>query len=592
MPLRRGAVVLAWFAGVMSAVWAALAHLLLLTLLVVAVHHWHWLDDTEGYFRRQAVEKLAANGAEQARVSRSQAEDRIHVLEFTATMRTDFLERGKKKDPVPIAGTPAERAFKGIGGVLPINRCKLADSLQGIASRLTPASAVKVLAIDIDVTPPPGDDEECPNKIKQVLIELSTKVTVVAVAMDRDNAADRFDRNQWMSQTCGAAKRVYFASPRIFHSAYNYPLDFSTRVKHVSKTEASSRTNLFQAEEALFPSLGNLIGAAAWLKADDPALTLLCRQAADAVRLASGNQLLLEDLIPKPGGSGCDKSHADVACPRFSSEGYKKTAFNWRLLDTDKLLTYPVSGIDALTQPKSADYLGADAFDAKVLVVSVDGGEELDKFHVPALLDDPVSGAMMHGLQALSERGPGYTLDLHSPWGIVFDLGLGFVFLVLWKILSQVIGRVPGSSMRFMLTLVTPVAIGWLLFKMSVDHFIPFALGRDIWISPAYILLGLIAHAYVEAWHRDGHHHGPDFSFGLARCLRACLRKSSWTERLDASASLAAQWAIVTLAGVAMYPDHHDDWRLALVVRLWAALGIVAGAFHLISHRKGAVHAA
>ncbi|MEO7855311.1 MAG: hypothetical protein ABIR94_24120, partial [Rubrivivax sp.] len=462
-------------------VWGDIAHLLLLTMLVVVAHAADWLHVTEGYYRRHAVTTHAAREMDATTIERAPASvHNVQMFEVSAKLRAQLLESKVEAE---------DKAVQRLGGVRPIDRCKFAELLQELAKKRATlpdlSFTTHVIAIDVDVAPLNAADEaHCSADMERALLALRATARVIAITTPRDDPEEAGARDRFMGKTCEAVAdrgALYYASPAVFHERHGYPLDFLHDAKppptspfldkllrflHLVKQPPHDAAAANAAP--VFPSLGNMLALAAWpaiRSGADPqrTLTSLCQLA--GTTSASANPAFLESLLGARDSGKCESVDAAARrCAPRPTDTYRTAAYNWRLLHPDRLLITPIK------RPQPFDCTDVDCVDESVpksalLMVSIDGGDQQDKFDVPQAAADPVGGAAMHALQALSIGDRDDELELHSGWAVVVDLLVGLAFLVAWKGVALWIatwGSLPSS--RFMARLVAPAAIALFLY--------------------------------------------------------------------------------------------------------------------------------
>lgn len=578
---------------------------LLLTMGTVILHSLHVLDHTEGYFMRWVVQTALTSDAGRDPPPRElDQQQRVQVIEASAAMRVKELEYGDNVSPIQLAR---------VGGVRPVDREKFAQVLQFLAKRLKAEAEGAagqnkrrpwVVAIDVDVTPlpiesdlpaPPPAEASAASAMAKALIDLRQQAVVIAIIYDRPLQGQRHARNLFMVEQAhctrakgsapvdvGAPYPLYFASPRVFHDLQRghagYPLSFAFGLKN------SPNLNGLQSAGSHFPSLSNLahlhlFGEASPQAGGSP-LTLLCDQAASALQHPSGPGLLLEDLVSGWLPSGCERSalpQGNSECRPFNAKQYRLRGINWRWLDSDRLARVELdSGCQLLagscTRPGMSPLDGSH-LQAQVLILGVDGGARHDKYEVASVTPDPISGATLHALQVLSARND-QDLNSHSVWAIVIDVLVGLLFLLVCSLalrLLQLARRWPRTLLN-LLRVPMPVFVALLLSWMAVEYLCPWLLGMNIWVNPAYLLVGMAIHAYIENSaladeRQPTHRHAADFSFGLRgwwSSLRAwapvfggqidgggvvSVPRPSSVQVIDDSLNALVQWSLLGYGG-------------------------------------------
>lgn len=532
---------------------------LLLTLLTVVVHATHAFDSFDSWFVRHSVRLLLAAqhsdpAADEVPVRKGDA-NAIQVIQASTWLRVRALEHD---------GKDLEQAeLDRVGGVRPMDRARLAALINALATALpSPAvgAAPRVVAIDIDVAPllagcsaanPQSRAAQTP--IHDALNALREKAHVIVIALSRPDLAQRICRNTFMArarctttENWSAAGQLHFASPRLFHAHDDYALKYP-----------------FDAAAAgdPFPGLGNLIHLRLHDRNDAKhmsALTALCREAT----AAGGALELLEDRVEQ---GGLEPGKVE----------YKWRRLNWKLLDDDRIRSTVLSKdevqLDRDDRIVALHPLAPGVLDSRVIILGVDGGLRHDRFDAAAATPDPVSGALMHALVALSSDEPVYE---NESIAFAFDALIGMGFVAAWAILAVLLARVAAAStltgtvgwLAAAMPILLALGIGWI----AMNRLSPLALERwSLWANPAYVLGGLVLHAYLEAWRETWpdvkvhHPHLPDFSFGAGRLSRG---RGSFDDAL-----IALFGVVVAITGIVLLFSHgeeHGPWAAAATAAL------------------------
>jgi hypothetical protein len=456
---------------------------------------------------------------------------------------------------------------------------------------------LKVIGIDVDIAPLTvvGPKDKCVKAMWKALDGLRKHVAVVAIVMDRESQALRKVRNDFYAQVqCTTGSQLadgqykhalYLASPRVFHDTFSYPIDFPFDAKEGKESKAELSELQGPNGTGVFPSLSNLLLASAFREPEryQGSLTFLCNQSrrASEPRNASWDQMVLEDLIAQHRPERCRRFPHVMECRAFNLDRYELKPINWRWLDSEDIRTFTVT---RLAQPDSEKWdlqPRSDFFSSAALIIGVDAGAGYDKFIGATVSPDPVPGAVLHALQAVSVQDARHVLYIHSAWTILVDFCVGLFFLIIWKpTLLLINSGLKGTSTSTLLKLVLPPLIGMGLGFICVQYLAPWLLTRNVWANPVYLLAGLVLHAYVESLHGAAHdkdhrkqqpevtttpfearprpepcapaHGSIDFSFGINElCRRRTVGQSGWSV-VDALVSLAAQWAVVGYAVCAL----------------------------------------
>jgi len=425
----------------------------------------------------------------------------IQHLEVSATARVELLEQR----------TSVQGVIERLGGVAPIRRGELAALIDDLADKLEktgPASA-PIVAIDIDLAPLEGGATR-PEEQKAMLdavSKLRERAHVIAVTLPRAVGTDggRSQRNTFMkdadcTRVAGAAppgantaptrNALFFASPRLFHQTGSYP------TKYPYKRAVDSAAEL----PPFYPSLGTLIqlqfknrfaheapaaadmpkDVAAQVSAMRQTLTALCEQA----YAPSSNGELLEDRMATPAAEDIGKA-------------YKERRYSWRLLDDPRL---EQRTIEASVSGEWLADVRKDELERPVLLLGIDGGAGYDKFGIAGIAPQPVSGASLHALQALSlEMQPPLLLEKFA--GIGMDVLLALAYALAWYLIKPWLLPVRESMpvIGNWLVVGVPLLLGgffiWVCFK-----WVAIWMGIDFWINPLYIVASLLLGIYVDAW--------------------------------------------------------------------------------------------
>ncbi len=555
------------------------------------------LDGLDGVLQRE-VARLRAVASPQL-----PAADALGVqhIEIGATARVAHLEQ---RDGLAIP------EIERIGGVAPISRDRMAELLADLAAKLDRSVDPQrsrtgwIVAVDVDLAPlnDKATGVESLAAMRRALDGLRVHADVVSILLPRPTVEGRRARNAFMveagcsraSETASARgssatpRGLYFASPRIFHKVGGYPVDFPTTLRDARTRGAAASPGTAAAPPPRFPSLGTAIyllhrGS---LKPDDiETLTALCEQAhANAGQRGSDGQLL-EDMLPPQG--------------RFDAyDAYRSKRFNWRLLDSAQL-----SGtvVDRL-QPESAAApipgapvrlvdLAPSRLTSPVLLLGIDGGARHDKFEIADAEHRQVSGALLHGLQALSLETPVSSCD--GNWcGLLADVALGLAFAVAWGLLHPVLERWRG---------VMPIVGGWFVaagplliaagLMFACIHIAAVGMGVDLWLNPAYLMLGLLIEAYLQGWRR-AHRVSPDEQaererfFGLSSAWGA-LRRGYGSETSLSGASLQTGHGRLEAVTVTVGPGHSGAILADRVLSALSRVAVLALGLYLLGIKLG-----
>jgi hypothetical protein len=484
---------------------------LVLTALTQALHHWHPFDlqRLDHFFTTQVVSRLHMGTEAHERQTDQQATRlplQLQLIELGADLRVLQLE----------ASHPDASSVIRLDGVRPLDRAalarwlrRLADCLAPLGARAckrpaSPALAPNVLAIDMDLAPLSGDKPETTGNMVAALNALRQHVHVVVIALDRPDPDSRKQRNDFMkaaqctrkSESIQGRHGLYFASSRLLQRPQQGPLQYLSAAKGSAAQSADS---------AWFPGLGTLAHMALQAKVAplyaQQTLTFYCEQ---AHTLPAG---LEEDNLEAQAGAATSQ-----AIHRLESK-YQASYFNWPLLHSDALHFTPVSWPRSKPQDDwiedSIAQISTQGLKAPVLMLSVESGGSNDKFLTPGSGPQPVSGATLHALQALSVD---YPLREASVQGAAVDLLLG-ALMVLLSCLAHALLLHPMAHYlpRFTQLLAAVLALALVLgiYEVGLRVAAYLMVNSNLWFNPLYVLIGLAIHAYAEGWAGEPAQHAP-----------------------------------------------------------------------------------
>lgn len=522
-----------WYRALLAHVGADLPTLVLLTLVVFFLHQKHVFDWSEGLFRRQVI-GISTSWELSQGLKRTPPQDAVSVLMVSPYMRITELEKAVASSEKLQASD--RRMIDRVGGVRPIDRCEFAGLLELLAVQIAEprnSNYLKVIGLDVDIAPLEDDDlsSVCAPRMIMALTALRKKVTVVAIVMARATADAREKRNRFYTEdaqctryedkhTSDGLLPLYLASPRVVHRIDSYPIDFPFEKKKNIYKVSGQRMN---DELVLFPSLSNMLLASAFRSGTHhlASLTMLCEQSRQHLDSShQQEQLLLEDWIENYHPGSCNSSGAQGRCKEFSWDDYGERPINWRWLETDAVLNFVLNSRNQIAEGKGAAGELMDLFSAAALIVGVDGGNGFDKYRVASA--EPISGAMLHALQTASVLDENRVLHVDSVWSILADFAMGLAFLFFWKAVVLLSERTTWlARTQQTLKVAVPLVLALCLAHLGMEYVAPWLVIRNIWANPAYLMVGLALHAYLEGWHSTAGAHShmaagfPDFTFGV-----------------------------------------------------------------------------
>ncbi|WP_295644904.1 hypothetical protein [uncultured Methylibium sp.] len=524
------------------------------------------LDGLDGVLQRE-VARLRAVASPQLPAGDALA---IQHIEIGATARVAHLEQ---RDGIAIP------EIARIGGVAPISRDRMAELLADLASRLDRSGNPQgsrtrwIVAVDVDLAPlnEKATSVDSLATMRRAIDDLRAHADVVAILLPRPTVEGRRARNAFMVDagcsranetaathaSSAALRGLYFASPRIFHKPGGYPVDFPATLREARSVGPDGSRPVGGAAPPRFPSLGAAVyllhrGS---LQLDDiEALTALCEQAHANGAKSGSDGRLLEDMLPPDGNFD-------------AYDTYRPQRFNWRLLDSAQFSSTVVNRLqpESLATstpgvPVSLVDLAPSRLTGPVLLLGVDGGARHDKFEIADAENQRVSGAMLHGLQALSLDTPVSNCD--GTWcGLLADVVLGLTFAVAWGLLYPMLERLRSAM---------PIVGGWSVaagpimiaagLMFACIQIAAVGMGVDLWLNPAYLMLGLLIEAYLQGWRRAHRVSVEEQTererfFGLSSAWGA-LRRGYGNETSVSGASLETDHARVETVTIAVGPGH------------------------------------
>lgn len=464
--------------------------------------------------RAMALRAASNAGAQDPRAGASgtpRAEFRIQHIELSGELRALAIE-----EPEPDAAT-----IRRLDGVRPLSRGAMATLLSQLADclgsdELCPSTRAdreqrpQVLMLDVDLAPlRPCADGAAASECRQVLDALASLrkyVHVVLIALKRpereaNDIVARFLREsectrEGATASAGPAgspgrKGLYFASPLLFERGHQGPLKFPAALAH-------------GAHDRWFPGLGTLAWTASQPPGKEPperikALTWLCEAAHESTaaleRALQGQKDLRE---------------------QFSESDFGWRYLNWLAMEDEQAMEFtPVSlpiGPDAPAagncrtqdaRKECLDHFGQTlrkfGLGGTTLLLSVDAGGTTDKFTSPGLRPDPISGATVHAVQALSV---GRDLTEAGWVGIAADLLLGAVMMLLLAIAKLAIleglrHRLPYSGA--LASTATVLGVTYVMSLVALESSARLMV-CGYWFNPLFVIIGLALHGLVEGW--------------------------------------------------------------------------------------------
>jgi hypothetical protein len=199
-----------------------------------------------------------------------------------------------------------------------------------------------------------------------------------------------------------------------------------------------------------------------------------------------------------------------------------------------------------------------DIFDGAVLFFSISGGRA-DQYAFAAINRSSLSGAELHALHAFTESKPAAKLYSESWVSIACDLVIGVVFLFGVRLFAMAGTLVPYKTVFFLCVTLFPLILGLAIAYILITCFVPFMYSIGFWVSPAYVLVGMVMHTYFELGEKNLEHinavedtsmgpskvkienqiidessvvnhraHDPDFTFGLIWWFNERTSYSTW----------------------------------------------------------------
>lgn len=449
-----------------------------------------------------------ADGVQQRPRLGQDGEFRIQQIELSGEFRALALE-----EPAPDAAT-----IQRLDGVRPLSRKAMAQLLTALAECLGSGDTCpstlpdrttrpRVLALDLDLAPLQACSgaaaEEC-DAVLEALNALRRHVHVVLIALKRPGQEDndlvaRFVRDSGCTRddTTPTATRhgLYFASPLLFERSHQGPLKFPALRAHGEPAH-------------WFPSLGTVTWMASQAPADPQQDEAARERQRTLTRLCEAAHESTQALELALGGGAAHEGTPD--------HDYRWRYLNWLAMEDEQALAFtPVGLPPADTHPQAGhclpgpqrqacldsvnDTLRKFGLSAGTLLLSVDAGGRNDKFSSPGLRAEPVSGATVHAIQALSM---GRDFADSRGRGIAADLVMGALMMVVLALLKLAaleplrerlpyLGALLGTAAVVIVTLV----MSWLAVQVSARMMV-----AGYWFNPLFVLIGLALHALVEGW--------------------------------------------------------------------------------------------
>lgn len=407
------------------------------------------------------------------------------------------------------------------GGRSPLPRGCIAEALTQMSHTIDAmrSSGAPIIALDMDITLRAGEDSlgedavlamreasrkpgesavpDCvnrPQRIGPALKELAASgVTVIGLALERETTGERISRNNFIAANCSdtftpGQGGVYFASGAVFARVAEPLYQFPALLHHGSSRKIDGVERVVLPE--LYPSLGNLIGAARRLhaedrtsgeaKADREALLSACVAAKARNPKDKADALpLIDDLTH--GVVGVDTSNAIVA------------AYKFELLNLHELgLRRRDIGVDSMAA------LASHKIVAPTAVLALSDGSTADLFVTPKSFDSFTPGAAIHVAASVSLHEDAVA-SARKMLKLIADFIAGVLFCVPILLLhhklearSQAWPWVQRAS-----ALLLPLFVAALVIALSF-WVSALLLPRGFWLNPVYMSLGMMIHSYFD----------------------------------------------------------------------------------------------
>ncbi len=209
----------------------------------------------------------------------------------------------------------------------------------------------------------------------------------------------------------------------------------------------------------------------------------------------------------------------------------------------------------ATTLPK-----GAESLKGKAVVLGVQSFEGVDEHATPL---GKLPGATVHTLIAASVSGAG---EAGHGLKFMFDVAVGFLFVPLFHLLQGIRDAVSrnwpraDSVVRVLSVLLPLLALA--IASSLLLAFAPKIAAGGVWINPLPMLIGLLAHLYVELIPDSETHQTHSPAAALHRWMHrlataanrlASFNRLSWELRTDAVVWTAVQFLMWTTVALALF---------------------------------------
>lgn len=383
----------------------------------------------------------------------------------------------------------------------------------------------RAVAIDVEAIPQDQvihgtdrDNEKVQGLPMFKAIESLLRKRVNVVLLSSGNQSDEVSAFHWRRAFCAEAEKVPRPAGRLWWaSGYLETQGPGMSVLRYFSPEQSRKRVEAGIDSGLMP-LGIVLAVAA--SAAGPAQSDL----ADAADYCARAQTMRPPVVPADGVS------------RLAAAGHPDKPTEYINYFRDRPAEIPIESMEGPPQGGPLELLQRGA-----IVLGVRTPDGIDVHGTPVA---PMLGAHLHALVAASVRKP---VSQSHAWAYLVDIVVGYLFVVLFHAFQDLRVRVirrwyaNAPSAQRLVNLACPLAA--LLATCLLLMFAPMAAAYGLWLNPIPMLLGVMAHLYVELIDPPKAEHAPS----IRESLRAWRARGRQVLALTAQSDVVA-WTIRQVA--------------------------------------------
>lgn len=443
-----------------------------------------------------------------------------HVVGFAASRRADHDDVNTVFSAWVISPELFSDA-KAFKRTLPVDKERLGEIIGQFNKARAVAIDVEAIPQDQVIAGTDQDNKEVKGRPMFKAIAPLLRQGVNVVLLSSGHQKDEVSAFYWRQSFCAAAKSVTSAaqsSARLWWATgYLETQGSGMSVLRYFSPEQSKKRVEAGIDSGLMP-LGIVLAVAA--SAAGPAQSDL----ADAADYCARAQTMRPPVVPADGVS------------RLATAEHPDKPTEYINYFRDRPPEIPIESMEGLPQGGPLELLKRGA-----IVLGVRTPDGIDVHGTPVA---PMLGAHLHALVAASVGKP---VSQSHAWAYLVDIAVGYLFVVLFHAFQDLRVRViqrsyaNAPSAQRLVNLACPLAA--LLATCLLLMFAPMAAAYGLWLNPIPMLLGVMAHLYVELIDPPKAEHAPS----IRESFRAWRSRGRQVLALTAQSDVVA-WTIRQVA--------------------------------------------